>query len=225
MLVEKRIPEFTRNLKELLKRSELTVTAFADRIGITRQALTTYLNDGRIPDSETLLKICKAFHISADWLLGLSTVSSVDKDLQSVCKYTGLSELSVTKLIYAKNLPIIWGETIKGIEAFNYMIENGGQILQDIYNYIFADFSHAFKTTDNSADEIKEQFNFDPKSLPKRDLFPTNNIRFLLRSDSANRSEFCYGLTEEDLDAAVLLRITDSIKELRKREKKKGDDA
>lgn len=69
---ESKIPAFTERIRELVNSTNVTVTKFAEDAGITRQALNSYLNDNRVPGSEALTKICSAYHVSADWLLGVS---------------------------------------------------------------------------------------------------------------------------------------------------------
>lgn len=65
-----RIPVLRERLLEL--QGEMSNTEFADKLGLSRQTVGFYLNGDRIPDSETLIQICKSCKVSADWLLGLS---------------------------------------------------------------------------------------------------------------------------------------------------------
>lgn len=64
-----RLPELRARLREL--QGNMSVTDFADKLGLSRQTVGFYLNGNRIPDSETLIQICNACHVSADWLLGI----------------------------------------------------------------------------------------------------------------------------------------------------------
>ena len=45
-----------------------------------------------------LKKLCSYFHVSADYLLGLSETKSPDPDAQRACKYTGLSDSAIQKI-------------------------------------------------------------------------------------------------------------------------------
>lgn len=70
-----RLPILKLRLNKLL--GDMSVTEFAKKLGLSRQTVGFYLNGDRIPDSETLVQICKTCHVSSDWLLGLSNDSSV----------------------------------------------------------------------------------------------------------------------------------------------------
>lgn len=49
---------------------------------------------------DKIATLAKYYGVSADYLLGLSQYTTVDKDLEFVCKYTGLNERSVKYLKY-----------------------------------------------------------------------------------------------------------------------------
>lgn len=87
---------FSERLKQL--RGNLTQTEAAEKIGITAQTLGRYENDQRKPDSEVIVMLCKHYGVSADYLLGLSDVKTVDADIHAACKVTGLSEGAVERL-------------------------------------------------------------------------------------------------------------------------------
>ena len=70
----------------------------AKDLGISRGALSFYENGERKPDAEILVRMCEYFKVSADYLLGLSDVESVDPDIQATCELIGLSEEAVNKL-------------------------------------------------------------------------------------------------------------------------------
>lgn len=99
----------------------------ADDLGITRASLEYYEKGMRKPDTEMLLRICKYYKISADYLLGLSNAqitATDDKQLKTVCDYTGLNELSV------KTLHEI--EEYRLLSVFNKLLNN--YILVDMAN-------------------------------------------------------------------------------------------
>lgn len=65
-----RLPIFRQRLNELL--GDMSTTEFAEKVGLSRQTMGFYLNGDRIPDAETLLRICEKCNISSDWLLGIT---------------------------------------------------------------------------------------------------------------------------------------------------------
>ncbi len=66
--------EFRKRLANLVQRSGLNNSAFAERAGIDRSALSQLLSGStpRLPRSETLLMIASTHGVSLDWLLGLT---------------------------------------------------------------------------------------------------------------------------------------------------------
>lgn len=43
-----------------------------DECGISRSHIRQYWNRGQVPTGPVIVRICKTFNVSADWLLGLS---------------------------------------------------------------------------------------------------------------------------------------------------------
>lgn len=63
--------EFADRLKSLRICAEMTQKEVSAALGLTRNAYGNYENGIREPSLETLIKICKLFKVSADYLLGL----------------------------------------------------------------------------------------------------------------------------------------------------------
>lgn len=93
---EYRFPTFREKFIEL--RGDRSNTEFADFLGISRQTVGFYINGERIPDILVLRQIAEKCSVSADWLIGLSEVKSVNADVKMVCDYTGLTQESVERL-------------------------------------------------------------------------------------------------------------------------------
>ena len=90
---ENRLPIFTRRFCEL--QGERSNTEFADFLGLSRQTVGFYCNGDRLPDVITLLQIAEKCSVSTDFLLGQSDVRTQVPEIQSICKYTGLTESAV----------------------------------------------------------------------------------------------------------------------------------
>lgn len=64
--------KFCDKLKEQRKGLNLTQKQVAEKLGISVTCYSGYEQGYREPDFKTLIKICKAFGVSADYLLGLT---------------------------------------------------------------------------------------------------------------------------------------------------------
>ena len=93
---EKRLIILGQRLNEL--RGELSQAEFSKRIGITAATIGYYENSERLPDAETLHKICTACNVSSDYLLGLSDVAERDISAQAASDRYGLREAALQTL-------------------------------------------------------------------------------------------------------------------------------
>lgn len=72
--------------------------AFADYLKVSRQTLGFWLKGERTPDMDYLVKISKALNMSIDYLVGIAPSNSLDADVQSAVRYTGLTEETIKAL-------------------------------------------------------------------------------------------------------------------------------
>jgi transcriptional regulator with XRE-family HTH domain len=68
---------FSGKLGELLDRESMTQAALARLVNRSRSAVSEWKAGRSEPDLETTAKICVAFDVSADWLLGISAEADV----------------------------------------------------------------------------------------------------------------------------------------------------
>ncbi|MDA3973665.1 DUF3955 domain-containing protein [Enterococcus thailandicus] len=61
--------EFGQKIKEIRKQNELTQEQFAQKLNVTRQAVSNWENDRNLPDLEMLIIIAELFHLSLDELI------------------------------------------------------------------------------------------------------------------------------------------------------------
>lgn len=83
---------FGYKLRKLRNEKGISQQTLSNELQISKAALSYYENGQRVPDIDTLKKVAVFFNVSSDYLLGLSDISSNDKDLKEVCSYTGLNE-------------------------------------------------------------------------------------------------------------------------------------
>ena len=87
--------KFAIKLKELREQVGFSQTQLANELGISRGSISHYENGERQPDVDVLVWLCKYFNVSADYLIGLSDVATLNTDMQAVCDYIGLDDVSV----------------------------------------------------------------------------------------------------------------------------------
>lgn len=94
-LFERRVDVFAQRLKDLRIQRGLSLNQLAKDISVTAQSLSLYENSKRTINIDLLNDIAKYFNVSADYLIGLSDTQSLDTDMQAVCGYIGLDDVSV----------------------------------------------------------------------------------------------------------------------------------
>lgn len=71
-------------LKSLRIEKKLTQKQVADRIGLAISAVSSYESGTRYPSYGVLVKLARIFHVSTDYLLGMTDIRNID--------VTGLSD-------------------------------------------------------------------------------------------------------------------------------------
>ena len=89
-------------IRKLRHEREMTQNDLANLLNCNRQKIADLERGKSCPSVDDLILLCKIFNVSADYLLGLSDVKSVDKDIEFICDYTGLSE-NVIKILNQDN--------------------------------------------------------------------------------------------------------------------------
>lgn len=67
---EERRKQFGARIKNMRKSLGLTQADLAKKIGVTKQAITTYETGIREPSFRNLIKLSRALNVTTDWLLG-----------------------------------------------------------------------------------------------------------------------------------------------------------
>lgn len=121
------IDEFSSKLKLLRKEKNLQQGELAKELGVSRGSISFYENGDRVPDIEFLSKASAYFDVSADWLLGLSDVRSVESDVKIGCSVTGLTEQAIRKIMNFESSHR--GDLIENVgffSIFNKLLERDG---------------------------------------------------------------------------------------------------
>lgn len=65
-------------LRSLRIEKNLTQKQVADRIGLAISAVSSYESGSRYPTYDTLIKLARMFHVSTDYLLGITDKRNID---------------------------------------------------------------------------------------------------------------------------------------------------
>lgn len=105
-----------KGLRQTLKDENgntVSIKALAEKMGLAASRISELENNKREMSLTELKAYHKYFKVSFEYLLGETDIQSANEDIQTVCKVTGLSEISIEKLmdLYTKK----W---INGLERF-----------------------------------------------------------------------------------------------------------
>lgn len=121
---------FQARMKTLLNNTGLSATAAAKKAGISAASMNYYLNGSRCPDAQALYKLCTAFNVSSDWLLGFSDYSSVDTDLRSACQTLSISQNTANRIIQCNEVETLlsvdddaWSNVCHLLKSYNNFLE------------------------------------------------------------------------------------------------------
>lgn len=95
-----------KKIRELKKQSQLNL---AMKVGIQQETVSAYENGKAMPMVETLLKLCKYYNCSSDYLLDLTDIKTPVNDLlinnlnseeaELICKYRSFNSDDKNKVL------------------------------------------------------------------------------------------------------------------------------
>ncbi len=89
---------FGERLLRLREERNETQEQLANAVDITRQSLSRYETNERTPNIELIYNIAKHYNVSAEYLLGLSDVQSLDNMVQAASEAAGLNGAAMDKM-------------------------------------------------------------------------------------------------------------------------------
>lgn len=169
--------ETGKRIREMREIAAETQEDLAKLLNVKRQIISYYENGTRVPNLEHLIIIAEHYDTTTDYILGLSDVSTTNKDLQFICDYTGLNEYAVGELHKLKKLST---NKLKALVS-NISLLASGQRVQDakldlefINSFLSSPYNAVFnhrdsylyeycKNLDNFIDLYDEIINFEIK--------------------------------------------------------------
>ncbi|HPS75639.1 MAG TPA: helix-turn-helix transcriptional regulator [Oscillospiraceae bacterium] len=89
---------FPTKLRKLREEKGTSQQALASAIGVAKSSIGLYENGDNVPDVKTIVKLANFYDVSADYLLGMSGVATVNTNARAACDYTGLNVKTVDYL-------------------------------------------------------------------------------------------------------------------------------
>ena len=116
---------FRERFRAIRASMNMSQAAFADFLGLSRPTIGFYeradMNNGRIPDADTLKLICEKCNVSADYLLGISD----EKTAGDVNAYTGL-EAHATDYLHTLQMATDFLDNQEKIWTINKLLSASG---------------------------------------------------------------------------------------------------
>lgn len=157
---------FAKRLRELLDgvnsplERKVNQKELADNIGVTRQVISQYCNGITSPNVDTLRSISEFFHVSSDYLIGISNTPTVDIADKAIHDITGLTDPAIKTIK-------LWNDHIENSSSHKYALEgyaleegcrdtlnyllsntNGKKILEQMSCFLFCDYTSENGTKD-----------------------------------------------------------------------------
>ncbi len=101
--------EIGKIIQGLREEANIRQSELAKSLGLGRTTISNYENNYSSPDLETLIQIANFFHVSTDYLLGISSVKNATQNLQE----DEAKVLKYYRRLNSENKDYINGEMIK----------------------------------------------------------------------------------------------------------------
>ena len=86
-------------IKDLRRKNGMTQKDIAKKLYCKRQKIADWERGKSTPSADDIVALAEIFNVSTDYLLGLTSAATNDKDLQFVCDRMGLTYNAVTCII------------------------------------------------------------------------------------------------------------------------------
>ena len=115
---------------------------------LTHSAIRKIETDNRNVSEYELKGYCEVFNTTSDYLLGISNVSTIDKDTVMIGRMTGLSDAAIQTLISCKTGGILADEDFPTIDLLNFILSDK-VLFHDFLNYLGLYINNTYDTPCN----------------------------------------------------------------------------
>lgn len=155
---------FSERIKSLRQLNGLTQAGLAEAINVSLSTISAYEAGKQSPNSEIILKICKKYEVSADWLLGLDEV----QNKLSLAQVVRMLEAIEANTVSTKGAPSIMDSTISDLaNRVFYMLFENEEIVKyfraraqmlEMVNEGLVDFDFYFAWRNESLNELERTY-------------------------------------------------------------------
>lgn len=103
-----------RNLNIYIKNSRLSQKEIAEKLGVSRAAITNWLNGSNSPNMEVLANLCTILNVPMSKMLSDETVKLTEKEKRLLDNFKQLSETGKDELIRFSEFMLGNPENLKG---------------------------------------------------------------------------------------------------------------
>lgn len=205
---------FSSNLKYIRTIGNITQSELAEKVGITRQAISKYEQEKTEPSLYALHNIAKLFNCSIDTLI-FKDMSKENIDIQNLKTFENYTHFDLLKFLnekqqYLENELRISETTTKNIKtAISEIIElkkklSDTKCTNDNINCEFSDELSPCKNNDTLDNDIKEPLNNENLSSDK---INSDNIIYIDSKLQSKREEQLLDCTDIDFDSIEYTNI------------------
>lgn len=241
---------FSERFEKLLHKNNFHQIEFSEKSRLSSGAISQYCNGTSTPGFFELRDIAKTLNISSDYLLGLSDVPSLNKDVQSIAKNTGLSETSIRYLkeisspktanvIIDKKTPKktrrMFQELFNNIRtdnkyklyALNFILENDKEynFLELIGKYLFST-TIPYKSIIDVMDEVSDRWIPKEDNPEMKNNIGLENFKKLIQEikyiaiSSFDGQQTLGRLSQNEIHNAILVSLNNALSDANKKIKK-----
>lgn len=138
----------SEKIRELRKKAKLSQEALAEKIGVSRQAVTKWETGAGVPDIDNLIAIAELFQVSMDELVGTKTIKNYNK---SEFVYESVTEYDIDN---QKDFDIIF----MGARSVSLHTYDGEKVRITLGSNAIANLQKVFKT---KIDDVKKKIDID----------------------------------------------------------------
>lgn len=87
-----------QRINSILADKNMLQKELAEILGVPANTISYFASGERMPNTKQIIEISKHLNVSADYILGISDVKSLNETIQGVNRLTGLAEETIAKL-------------------------------------------------------------------------------------------------------------------------------